>query len=46
MLDTYRDFGGISIEDDVLVTETGSRFIGDKLMPLTFEELEAVVGKE
>lgn len=45
-LNSYRDFGGIRIEDDVLVTETGSRFIGDKLLPLTVEELEAVIGKE
>ena len=45
-LDAYRTFGGIRIEDDVLVTETGSRFIGDKLLPLSVEELEAVVGKE
>ena len=45
-LDAYRNFGGIRIEDDVLVTETGSRFIGDKLLPLTVEELEAVIGKE
>ena len=46
LLDNYRTFGGIRIEDDVLVTETGSRFIGDKLLPLTVEELEAVIGKE
>jgi Xaa-Pro aminopeptidase len=45
-LDSFRNFGGIRIEDDVLVTETGSRFIGDKLLPLTVEELEAVIGKE
>ena len=45
-LDAYRNFGGIRIEDDVLVTESGSRFIGDKLLPLTVEELEAVIGKE
>ena len=45
-LDAFRNFGGIRIEDDVLVTETGSRFIGDKLLPLTVEELEAVIGKE
>jgi Xaa-Pro aminopeptidase len=45
-LNAYRNFGGIRIEDDVLVTETGSRFIGDKLLPLTVEELEAVIGKE
>ena len=43
-LDAYRDFGGIRIEDDVLVTDEGSRFIGDKLLPLTVEELEAVIG--
>ena len=43
-LDGFRNFGGIRIEDDVLVTETGSRFIGDKLLPLSVEELEAVVG--
>ena len=45
-LDSFRNFGGIRIEDDVLVTESGSRFIGDKLLPLTVEELEAVIGKE
>ena len=45
-LNAFRNFGGIRIEDDVLVTETGSRFIGDKLLPLTVEELEAVIGKE
>ncbi|MBP3482697.1 MAG: aminopeptidase P N-terminal domain-containing protein [Alistipes sp.] len=44
-LDAYRDFGGIRIEDDILVTETGCRFIGDKKIPVTVEELEAVVGR-
>ncbi len=44
-LEAYRNFGGIRIEDDILVTETGSRIIGDKRLPLTVEELEAVVGK-
>lgn len=45
-LDAYRDFGGIRIEDDLLVTETGCRIIGDRKIPVTVEELEAVVGKE
>lgn len=45
MLDTYRDFGGIRIEDDILVTESGSRMLGDRKIPVTVEELEAVVGK-
>ncbi len=45
-LDAYRDFGGIRIEDDILVTETGCRMIGDKKLPITVEELEAFVGRE
>ncbi len=40
-LDAYRDFGGIRIEDDLLVTETGCRIIGDRKIPITVEELEA-----
>jgi len=44
-LDAYRDFGGIRIEDDLLVTETGCRLIGDRKIPVTADELEAAVGK-
>ncbi|MDE5709496.1 MAG: M24 family metallopeptidase, partial [Alistipes sp.] len=44
-LDAYRDFGGIRIEDDLLVTETGCRMIGDEKIPVTVDELEATVGK-
>ena len=44
-LDAYRDFGGIRLEDDILVTESGCRFIGDKKIPITVAELEAIVGK-
>ena len=33
-------------EDDIIVTETGSRMIGgDKRIPITVDELEAVVGR-
>jgi Xaa-Pro dipeptidase len=45
MLETYKDFGGIRIEDDVLVTEDGQRILGSKPIPKTVEELEAIVGK-
>ena len=42
----YYDFGGIRIEDDLIVTETGNRMIGgEKKIPVTVEELETVVGK-
>lgn len=44
-LDGYRDFGGIRIEDDLIITETGNRMIGDRRIPVTADELEATVGK-
>ena len=44
-LDAYRDFGGIRIEDDILVTETGSRILGDRKIPVTAEEVESIVGR-
>ncbi|MBR2115445.1 MAG: aminopeptidase P N-terminal domain-containing protein [Alistipes sp.] len=43
-LDGYRTFGGIRIEDDVIVTENGGRVIGgDKKIPVTVEELEDIL---
>lgn len=39
----YRDFGGIRLEDDILVTETGSRIIGERI-PIAPDEVEKVVG--
>jgi Xaa-Pro aminopeptidase len=41
LLDTYRDFGGIRVEDDLLITENGSRILGEPL-PRSVEEVEAV----
>ncbi|MBL7113681.1 MAG: aminopeptidase P family protein [Bacteroidales bacterium] len=38
-VESYKDFGGARIEDDVLVTETGSRVLG-KPIPKTIEEVE------
>ena len=39
-LETYRDFGGIRIEDDVLITKDGCRFLGQKRIPYHPAELE------
>jgi Xaa-Pro aminopeptidase len=38
-VEEYSDFGGIRIEDDILVTETGCRVLG-KPIPKTVEEIE------
>ena len=38
-VNNYRDFGGVRIEDDVLITETGHRLLG-KPIPKTIEEVE------
>jgi len=39
---SYLGFGGIRLEDDVLVTETGARLLGNRI-PINPEEVEAVV---
>lgn len=43
-VDTYRDFGGIRIEDDILVTETGYRVLG-KPIPKTIADIEKIMAK-
>lgn len=40
MLETYKDFGGIRIEDDVLITKDGCRFIGKDRIPYHPQEVE------
>ena len=41
-VETYKDFGGIRIEDDVLVTVTGNRVLG-KPIPKTVAEIEELM---
>jgi Xaa-Pro aminopeptidase len=40
---SYRDFGGIRIEDDILITENGCRVLG-KPIPKTVNEIEGMRG--
>ena len=44
-IDKFKDFGGIRLEDDILITATGSRFTGEKRIPITIEDVENTVGK-
>ena len=41
MLETYKDFGGIRIEDDVLITKDGCRFLGKERIPYHPKDVEA-----
>jgi Xaa-Pro dipeptidase len=45
-VEEYRNFGGIRIEDDVLVTEEGFRVLGSKPIPKSVEEIEAIVSSK
>ena len=40
-IEKYKDFGGIRIEDDVLITKDGCRFLGEKRIPYHVDEVEA-----
>ena len=42
-LEGYYDFGGIRIEDDVLVTEDGARRTGPNRLPVQPDDIEAVM---
>ena len=42
-IDEYRDFGGIRIEDDVLITPDGCRFLGDERIPYHADDVEAYI---
>jgi Xaa-Pro aminopeptidase len=43
-VETYRGFGGLRNEEDVLITADGHRVLGRK-KPLTIEEVESAVGR-
>ncbi len=40
-IETYKDFGGIRLEDDVLITKDGCRFIGKERIPYHPKDVEA-----
>ena len=45
LLDTYKDFGGIRIEDDVLITADGCRFLGKQRIPYHPKDVEAFMAE-
>ncbi|MBQ8463183.1 MAG: aminopeptidase P N-terminal domain-containing protein [Prevotella sp.] len=45
LLEQYKDFGGIRIEDDLLITDDGCRFMGTKRIPYHPKEVEEFMAK-
>jgi len=43
LLETYKDFGGIRLEDDILITPTSNRMLGKHVIPYKAEDVEAFV---
>lgn len=40
-IEQYRDFGGIRIEDDILITQDGCRVLGKEMIPYLPDDVEA-----
>ena len=43
VIEKYKDFGGIRLEDDILITPDGSRFTGEKRIPIKVEDVEEIM---
>lgn len=41
-VEAYKDFGGIRIEDEIVVTDSGCEVLGNKPIPKTIEEVEKI----
>ena len=44
-LRSYYKFGGIRLEDDILITPSGCRLLGSKRLPITVEDVESEMNK-
>ena len=44
-LKDYYTFGGVRLEDDIVITETGCRLLGAKRLPITVEDVEREMEK-
>ncbi|MBR4808920.1 MAG: aminopeptidase P N-terminal domain-containing protein [Bacteroidales bacterium] len=45
-LEEYLDFGGIRLEDDVLVTSDGARRLGSRRLPIAPDDVEAAMAED
>lgn len=45
LLETYKDFGGIRLEDDILITKDGCRMLGEKRIPYHLKDVEDYIAR-
>lgn len=45
-IEPFLDFGGIRLEDDILITETGCHIIGDDIIPYHIDDVEEFIRKD
>ena len=45
VIEKYRDFGGIRIEDDLLITDKGARILGRDIIPYHLQDVEDYIAK-
>lgn len=45
-IEPFRNFGGVRLEDDILITETGCRIIGDNIIPYHIDDVEEFIKKD
>ncbi len=45
-LESYYDFGGIRLEDDILVTADGARRLGSRRLPILSTDVEEAMANE
>ena len=44
-IESFRNFGGVRLEDDIIITETGCQIIGDKVIPYHINDVENYISK-
>ena len=42
-IEEYRDFGGIRLEDDILITANGCRVLGEQIIPYHIDDVEEFI---
>lgn len=44
-VEAFKDFGGVRLEDDIIITDSGCEIIGDKIIPYHIDEVEEFIRK-